>query len=511
MAAYEEFPILRRYEAAKRRKTLVDSLYEDCFRYAIPHRDIYQGVMEGQDKSVTLFDSTAVDSTARFASRMQMSVTPPEYMWAKFTSGTDVPENQKHNVDIMLNVVRERFFQHLGNTNFDAEIPEVYLDLAVGTGAMLIQDFDDGTPCTFTAVPAAQLTIEEGPTGQVWGVYWERRIKYRNLPYTYDTDNLPAELREQVVKKPDDECDVLEASYWDPKAKTYMYEVIARNKGGGGQPCKITDDTFEVWPWVVCRWSKVAGEVYGRGPLVNALADIKTCNKTVELILQNASLAIAGVYTAADDGVLNPNTVEIAPGVVIPVGYNGGVNGRSLDVLPRSGDFDVGQLVLKDLRESIKRKLFDDTHPDTVRSAEEIRQRVKDLADAIGSAWGRIKFELIDGIVKRTTYIMGRKGLIPKLELNGQLIKLSHSSPLADIQNEEELGALGRAIQDMGAIHPMAAGLVFNTPDLMHYVAKKRNVPAYLVRSKEDISASLTQIGQAMGQGAVDPKQMMPK
>ncbi len=36
---------------------------------------------------------------------------------------------------------------------------------------------------------------------------------------------------------------------------------------------------------------KVAGEVYGRGPLIAAMPDVKTLNKTVELVLKNAALA----------------------------------------------------------------------------------------------------------------------------------------------------------------------------------------------------------------------------
>ncbi|MGB0405500.1 MAG: portal protein, partial [Fusobacterium sp.] len=35
-------------------------------------------------------------------------------------------------------------------------------------------------------------------------------------------------------------------------------------------------------PFIAFRWSKASGEVYGRGPLINALAAIKTCNITVE-------------------------------------------------------------------------------------------------------------------------------------------------------------------------------------------------------------------------------------
>ena len=58
-------------------------------------------------------------------------------------------------------------------------------------------------------------------------------------------------------------------------------------------------------PFICFRWSKCAGEVYGRGPLLNALSSIKTTNLTVELILENAQMAISGIYQMEDDGVIN--------------------------------------------------------------------------------------------------------------------------------------------------------------------------------------------------------------
>ena len=67
-------------------------------------------------------------------------------------------------------------------------------------------------------------------------------------------------------------------------------------------------------PFVCFRWSKCAGEVYGRGPLINALSAVKTTNLTIELILENAQMAISGIYQMEDDGVINPDTISISPG-----------------------------------------------------------------------------------------------------------------------------------------------------------------------------------------------------
>ena len=115
---------------------------------------------------------------------------------------------------------------------------------------------------------------------------------------------------------------------------------------------------------------------------MTALHDIKTLNKLKEYHLKNASLSIAGVYTAMDDGVLNPNAVRLVPGAIIPVARNGGNQGESLKPLPRSGDPQLSQMSQQDLVMSIKQILMDDMlPPDTssARSATEIMQKMKIL------------------------------------------------------------------------------------------------------------------------------------
>ena len=71
----------------------------------------------------------------------------------------------------------------------------------------------------------------------------------------------------------------------------------------------------------------------GRGPCLYALPDIKTLNKVTELTLKNASISIGGVFTAVDDGVLNPQTISITPGAVIGVSSNGGARGLLYNLL----------------------------------------------------------------------------------------------------------------------------------------------------------------------------------
>jgi hypothetical protein len=226
---------------------------------------------------------------------------------------------------------------------------------------------------------------------------------------------------------------------------------------------------------------KVAGEIYGRGPLLTALPDIKTLNKTLELLLKNASLAVAGVYTAADDGVLNPQTVKILPGAIIPVARNGGPQGETLRPLPRSGDFNVSQIVINDLRLSIKKVLLDESLPPdnmSARSATEVVERMKELAQNLGSAFGRLINETMIPLVSRILQVMDEKGLIDlPLRVNGLEVKVSPVAPLAMAQNMEEVNSVMQFMQITQQLGNEGQ-LAVKVGDLIDYLGDKFGVPA---------------------------------
>ena len=261
---------------------------------------------------------------------------------------------------------------------------------------------------------------------------------------------------------------------------------------------------------------KVAGEVFGRGPLVTAIPDIKTLNKTLELLLKNASIACAGVYTAADDGVINPSNIRITPGSIIPVARNGGPQGASLAPLPRSGDFNVSQIVINDLRMNIKKTLLDDTLPPdnmSARSATEIVERMKELAQNMGSAFGRLITETMVPIVTRVLSIMDKKGLIQlPLKVNGLEVKVVPVSPLAKAQNLEEINEIMQFVQIAGSLGP--GGVAEMKPDVIAtHIGDKLGIPSNLRTTPQEKQAIIQQSmqmamqGQGMAQGGQPPEQ----
>ena len=63
--------ILQRHKIAQNRKEDFRSLYEDAMEFALPQRNLYSGDYEskvgGRQKMSRVFDSTAINSTQRFA------------------------------------------------------------------------------------------------------------------------------------------------------------------------------------------------------------------------------------------------------------------------------------------------------------------------------------------------------------------------------------------------------------------------------------------------------------
>jgi hypothetical protein len=471
--------IVRRAELAQRRKDLFEDLYRDAYEFALPQRQLYgywEGNSQGNKKMTRVFDSTAITSTQRFANRLQSGIFPPQRKWCRLEPGVDIPADRTAQAQAVLDAYNEKMFAVLKQSNFDIAIGEFLLDLAVGTAAMLVQPGDDVQTINFIPVPMFLIAYEEGANGQVDKIFRRMRMKGEAITQQWRDAEMPVDVAQRIEQKPTDEVELLEATMYDSERGDWCYHVLDKTTKQ-----ELVYRRTDTNPWVIARYMKVAGEIYGRGPLLTALPDIKTLNKTLELLLKNASLAVAGVYTAADDGVLNPQTVKLLPGAIIAVARNGGPQGESLKPLPRSGDFNVSQIVINDLRQNIKRVLLDESLPPdnmSARSATEVVERMKELAQNLGSAFGRLINETMVPLVGRILGVMDEKGMIDlPLRVNGLEVKVSPVAPLAMAQNMEEVNAIMQFMQITAAMGNEGQ-LAVKAGDAIDFIGDKLGVPA---------------------------------
>ena len=490
--------ILQRHKIAQNRKEDFRSLYEDAYEFALPQRNLYSGDYEtknsGRKKMTRVFDSTAIGSTQRFANRLQSGIFPAQRKWCRLEPGSEIPFERRMEAQRALDLYNDKMFAVLKQSNFDIAIGEFLLDLSVGTAVMMVQPGDAVTPINFVPVPQYLVSFEEGVNGQVDNVYRKMRIKGESIQLQWKDANIPPELQRKIDEKPTEEVDLIEATIYDTERGDYCYHVIHEKSKE-----ELVYRRKKTSPWVVSRYMKVAGEIYGRGPVLTALPDVKTLNKTLELLLKNASLAITGVYTAADDGVLNPANVKIVPGAIIPVARNGGPQGDALKPLPRAGDFNVSQIIITDLRQNIKRILLDESLPPdnmSARSATEIVERMKELSQNLGSAFGRLINETMIPLVSKILEVMDDAGMIDlPLRVNGLEVKVSATSPLAMAQNMDEINGIMQYYQIAQGLGPEGQ-LAVKVGEALDYIGDKLGIPANLRNSVEERGQMMQQMAQ---------------
>lgn len=482
-----------RFKKAKARKETWINHLRECYEYTLPQRETFHLYSPGQKKNTTIYDDTAVIGLQKFASRIQAVIVPPWRKWSNFVPGSDIPEEKREGLQKGLDKVSDVVFDHINHSNFDTQANECFLDTGIGTGALVCNEGEGENLLDFQSVPLAEIYLEEGPNGTVETVFREHKIQLRYIKRLWPGAILSSKMEAQLQKDPTAMVDLVEGSVYCPETKLYHTLVLSL----GEKHLAYRDDN-ETSAWVVPRWSTVPGEVYGRGPVMSVLPTIKTVNKVVEFTLRNAALAIAGVYTGADDGVLNPYTVTIAPGAVIPVDSNAN-NNPSLRPLDRAGDFNVSELILADLRESIKTALFNSqrTAEGPIKSATEIALDNKELVEDIGASFGRLQTEFVERVLKRVVDILTRAGKIPELKVDGKEVTIKHTSPLARAQDNEDLITFQTFLEALAPFGPEVTAMGVKIEEVPSYLAEKLGVETKIIRDdveREQLKAKVAEV-----------------
>jgi len=486
--------LLRRYRRARARRHRWESTWRECYDFALPSRESALGNSSpGTQRGDRLFDGTAPDAVDQLAASMLAQLTPPWSRWFDLTAGADLTEDERARMAPTLEHAAEVLRAEFAASNFAVEIHQAYLDLVtLGTACLAFEEAPPGEPSAFrfAAVPMADVALDEGPTGRLDTVFRRIRLPLPAVRQRWPSASLPPDLETRAAREPDLDVEVLECVV--PNAQGYAYTALLAGTGDalgalgeiaapiGGSPDVLASGHFAVSPFICFRWMKAPGEVYGRSPVMKALPDIKTANKVVELVLKNASIAVTGIWQADDDGVLNPATVRLVPGTIIPKA----VGSAGLTPLRAAGDFDVSQLVLDGLRERIRHALLADTlgQPDSPgMTATEVLHRAADMARVLGASYGRLQSELLAPLIRRGLAILRRRGEIPPIRLDGRLVDLTHASPLAQ---QQRMSDAQTTLTWINAVRGLGEGgaQVVDTEGAARWLARTLGVPDAVLR-----------------------------
>jgi hypothetical protein len=456
--------ILARHARAAERRRPLEGIWRDCYDHALP-----------APGAAPLFDATAADAAEGLAASLLAELAPPWSRWFALAPSRDVPDARQAAVARTLADAAETLQGHLDRSNFALELHQAFLDLVVaGTGLLLVEEAPPGeaSALRFRAVPLRDAVLEEGAGGRLDTVFRSLRMTADEIRARWPA----APLERRRGEDPAARRRVVEAAWPDPRVGHRFAAVL---EGDDGAPVLLAEGRFADNPFVAFRWLKLPGETYGRGPVAKALPDIRTANKVVELILKNASIAATGIWQAEDDGVLNPATIRLVPGAIIPKA----AGSSGLTPLAAPGNFDVSQLVLQDLRLRIRGALLADriaAADKAPMTATEVLERAASSARLLGATYGRLQAELLTPLVSRCLAVLRRRGEVPPITLDGREVRLVYASPLARVQARadaadtllflEAAGALGaeaKATIDAGAAARWLARTLGAPPEIL--------------------------------------------
>ena len=452
--------------------------WHDCYAFALPQRGAEAGASApGGRRSDRLFDGTAADAVEQLAASLLSELTPPWARWVELSPGPEMSVDDATAISPALDRASATLQSHFDRSNFAVEIHQCYLDLVTaGTACLMFEEapIGEASAFRFTAVPIHDVILQEGATGRLDRTWRRLQLSPEQFFERYGQPPVAGSDGEAPKK-----VGVLEAVR--PIQQGFHYIAVREHSDGDDEI--LAEGEFASNPFIGFRWLKAPGESCGRSPVMTALPDIKTANKVVELILKNASIAVTGIWQADDDGVLNPGTVKLVPGTIIPKA----VGSAGLAPLQAPGRFDVSELVLSDLRSRIRHALLVDrlgAVQGPRMTATEVLERAAEMARILGATHGRLQAELLTPLLARGMSILRRRGEIPDIQVDGRTVDLRYRSPLAEAQNRAEAQSALSWIKTVAEMGPEGLSVV-DMPAFARWLAAKMSVPGELLRLPE--------------------------
>jgi len=237
----------------------------------------------------------------------------------------------------------------------------------------------------------------------------------------------------------------------------------------------------------VPRWSKATGEIFGRSPAYNALPDIKTLNKAVEIGLKAWAKAIDPPLLVQDDGVIG--RVRMTPAGITVVRSD-----TAVKPLQIGANWQITDMKETQLRTAIRQAYYSDQlqlQEGPQMTATEVQVRYELMQRLLGPTLGRFQSEFLNPLIERVFGIMIRANALlePPEEIAGTTVDVEYVGPLARSQRMEEAVAVEKLYQlamNIAQADPEIMDLI-NHDEAIRVRATLLGVPKTILRGREEV------------------------
>lgn len=470
-----------------------ESHWQEVTDHILPRKNtITSTKSDGQKRTWQLLDNTGLSANELLAGTLHGLLTNPDMPWFELTTGKLDIDSQS-DVRLWLQQTARSMHNVLNNSNFQTEVHELYIDLgAIGTSSMQIEE-DVVNVVRFNTRYITEFYIDESPLGIVDQVYREWKWNAAAIIEEFGHENVSKKVQ-KAFKDCEDTLFIVQHAVYpkyvvEPQKEKQEMQFISQYIL---PECdhEISVGEFSELPYVVPRFTKAAGEVYGRSPGMTALPELKVLNKMNETMLIGAQLAVQPPLQMEDDGV-------ILPLITRPGGINYTRPGAP-PIKPIFNDtrLDFGYQAMQDRRQRVKDAYFVDQlklqQGGPMMTATEVLQRTEESMRLLGPLLGRMQNEFLRPLINRVFQIMWTRKLItqPPAALSGMKIDVKYSSLIAKSQRVTDAQSILRVLQvvpNLAAIGPAVVDLI-NVDNIVKTLSLVYGAPSEMLNEDKAIA-----------------------
>ena len=499
--------ILERFEVCKSGRTNFDSTWQDVAELMDPHGgDFNTKRSPGEKRSDKVYDQTAVQSLEKFTAAMEAFNTPRTQRWSHLRASNE-DLNKIGAVKEWFEEAESLLYKLRNNprARFYGQTYEVYKSLGLtGNGCMFVDEGPNGG-IRYKATHVGQTWIETNFEGVVDTVYYEYELTAKAAVQKWGPDAPPTAQKNlkaaplQTGKyvhcvRPNKNKD-REAK--GPKGMAYeAFDISVEDRAPIGKP-----SGYHEFPYMWTRYTVSPSEIYGRGPGMMVLPDVRTLQEMQKTFLRAGHKVADPPLLVADDKRLGRGSrkIRLAPGGVNIGGVD--IDGRPKIIPLQTGArLDLTEGMMETLRDNIRSAFLVDYFDILVRdrvtmTATETLERAKEKGQLLTPVIGRQQSEFLGPMIERELGIAQRQGLLPPVpealaEAEGEY-EIEYETDATRMQRTDEVSAFMKLQEVMGqfiAADPQLLSKIDAEKAMEHY-GQDLGVPQKLFRSEDEMAA----------------------
>jgi hypothetical protein len=474
--------IMARQASMKSFRQLWECVWQDIRELIRPNAsDFTVRSLPGYNRKNKVFDDFPGLSLSIMAAGLHSYLTTPSSRWFEVTT-RDRDIDRDPASARWLEIVSNRIYDAMNDPDagFNSSLHELYLELgAFGTGVILLRTDELGR-LRFKTLPLSECFISENEHGVVDTLFREFEMTTRQAELTFG-NKIPDRIL--ACKDPETPWKFIHATY---PMKGYWKSVYLTDRGE-----VLSDGRFKQFPYLVVRWSKISGELYGRSPSMDCLQHVRVLNESTRIMLQSSQLQAAPPLLVDDDGTLAK--VELKPWAI----FFRTPGSEGVTPLPLQPQLAVNLDLINRLHDLIARTFYNDLfnmpsfgQRDRVTAAEIIETR-DDRLRQLAPVLSRLEIELLNPIIERIYLLAMEHGNIPDVppKLKDRRLKVSYLSPAVRAQRSQGAMRTMNFLQQIIPYSQMMPGIAdyLDMDGIIKEMALGAEVPRYLLKTDEQV------------------------